>query len=629
MVVIAVCNVYNEGRHIRRTLDSLVGRVQHVHVFDGRYAQFPGQNYSSTDETESIVRSFPFTTWHPSPDVPYPDQLAKRTATLQVGEPGDWLLIIDGDEWLSDSIDRLPSDADVGWVQIVSGLYTGPYRTPRLIRHRPGLHYAGRHSWIYDADGYLVASHQHRTSRYVHVDLPVQLYNLRTVNGPERERQKKAFRRVRNVGELSFASEADVYRRGDILDAHPERAGSTDGRAWEVLQKPADPIHSLILPFSRPWCLDAWFASFSGWKLPERTELLVVVDSDDWSFYSQVRNRVSEHLHRLCGARIFWTQRAKVDEFGGAAPRRARILEAWHKFRAEVQGSIVLGAEDDTIPEPDAYIRLLDLMRRRGATFVQGTEVGRWTCPCIPHWRIWASGGGRRIERIESASYDQVCEVLIDGGGWYCFACKTDAWRSVPLRWTVDPPMGPDLWFVWDLTRRGHLCLGDWSIECTHLMQASSLHPAETELAKLIHRRESGGWNTSREKAVPYRRAVAPRVPTSDHQEVPGMVFVRFLTAARGNYGDVDRGTVLQLPEELAHKLEQRCIVEILAAPTPSPPPPPVTAPVPPAPEPVDLEPEAKTGFGCPDCDREFLTERGLHTHIRRAHGLAAMVQKG
>lgn len=231
--------------------------------------------------------------------------------------------------------------------------------------------------------------------------------------------------------------------------------------------------------------VERWFSSFQGWELPHDTEILCVVDSDDPAFARDVISRVD--------GKVRVTGNAKLGERAPAALRRARVKDNIRWFQEKAQGAVILGAEDDTIPDtPDAYMRLLDSLTP-DVGFVQGTEIGRWDSPIIPHWKITKEEG--KVVRTETGDRESGI-VEIDGGGFYLFVCPTDIFKSIDPVWTEDPPIPLDVDFVMKIQAKGYRCLGDWNITATHVTETGDLTIGKTGLVKQMREKESWYWPT-------------------------------------------------------------------------------------------------------------------------------------
>lgn len=152
MQVIAIVPVYNEERFLPLALGSLTW-CDLVWVIDGRYQYYPGLRPESQDATAVAMRTFPNARWVPAPDAAWPNEAAKRSVGL-TGQPGDWYVLLDGDEvlvngpllrWamLQDAITAPAASADpLSWIQLkvlrpFSRAHALPVVVPRAFRHPP------------------------------------------------------------------------------------------------------------------------------------------------------------------------------------------------------------------------------------------------------------------------------------------------------------------------------------------------------------------------------------------------------------------------------------------------------------------------------------------------------------
>ena len=219
------------------------------------------------------------------------------------------------------------------------------------------------------------------------------------------------------------------------------------------------------------------------------------MDHNDADFGREVLGRLS--AVELRGARVqhFWTAQPPAAE-DDRRQRRNRITDAWRWFLDQAESPVILAAEDDTLPDADAYPRLLRHLEA-GAVGAQGTEVAR-QLSYVPHWSV-------APDEIRSASYTGQPVVDIQGGGWYCAALVTEHARGC-LVVDEDVPLGPDVVFWRELAKRGR-CVGDWTVECGHFGEDFHLHPAISDLRQVVYRRRSGAWQREEYEAQPYRQA--------------------------------------------------------------------------------------------------------------------------
>lgn len=277
--------------------------------------------------------------------------------------------------------------------------------------------------------------------------------------------------------------------------------------------------------------------------------MLAWVDHHDADFGREVLGRLS--ALELRGARVehFWTAQAPAEE-NDRGLRRNRIVDAWRWFLERAEAPVLLAAEDDTLPDLDAYPRLLKHLEA-GAVGAQGTEVAR-QLPYVPHWTVGD-------EEICSASYDGQALVPIQGGGWYCAALVTEQARGC-LAVDNGFPLGPDVVFWRELAKKGP-CVGDWTVECGHFGPGFHLHPALTEIRQVVYRRSGTTWQRHEFEARPYRQA-APKTEE-------GLLFVRVLKPFTGTIeerqkyanpsdGLIHQGTIMEMTEARFQELGMR-----------------------------------------------------------------------
>ncbi|MCB1711340.1 MAG: hypothetical protein KDH96_02310 [Candidatus Riesia sp.] len=509
--IIALYCVYNEAENIERSIRSVASFCSEVRVYDGAFAKYPHASASSNDGTEEIVLNLNAelgnVRWIPC-EKAYESQMQKRTLMLQQLPPESVGLIIDGDEWIANPSDFDSSSMDgydIGWVTLCSNLYVKPYSTPRLFRGSiEGLHYAGRHHWIYDAYGRLVCSHRNLTHTYRHTNVSLRMFNRRLES---KESFKRTFRRNRNPLENRYDSELDVYKVDKQLLPASNPAAVLKHPTF-VLKPPKKPKCTLMALFSRPWAVSRWMNHFSKVDLPwEDTEILALVDNRSGDMLSRVKSSLLKMFgHKANGIRVYCTRNQSLPESSNVGSRRDRIVENWNTLLPDIQGDLVFGAEDDTLPDTDAYRKMLKAYVENKAGFIQATIIGRWSLKIIPHWQILSDERGNPV-RVSSAVEGSSRLIDISGAGWFCFITSRENLQRFPLKWTgglknPGPPMGPDLWFGYNLHKAGIKCLGDWSVGCLHFTKDKDLHPSSIRKAHRLayQKSEKGVWNMYKEE---------------------------------------------------------------------------------------------------------------------------------
>jgi hypothetical protein len=224
--VVACLNVWNDLHALKYTLPTWIKHVDAVLAVDGAYAGTADEQPLSTDGTREYLAS------HSKVqiiDAGGLDQCGKRSVYLKLGRPGDLLVILDADEFVTHpELLRSCPTLDVGWVRIVSSMYVRSYGQPRVIRWMPGLEYRGRHHWIYHEDR-LLCTHQYGGPGYAHRPLPLTLENQRglgrvgdrlTVKRNHHHRQVAGERPLIAMPPFSTASDSQLTGRESLNIVH-------------------------------------------------------------------------------------------------------------------------------------------------------------------------------------------------------------------------------------------------------------------------------------------------------------------------------------------------------------------------------------------------------------------------
>ncbi len=453
MLKVLICS-YQDADTIQKTLESV--RQYQVHLFDGRFNDFPGESWSSTDGTLEIAAKFPNVKIHQA--VPNETQCEKRTRMFSVIKDGEYGLKLDGDERLLNPISE-KLKADVIWAWTISPLYDYPYVTARIFKKHDGMHYAGKHHYLFDRKHKLIASDQNMGLYYTHDTLSFRVFNARGRRNSAREVAKTRFLQQRS--ERKVKTEHDPYGV-QRMKKHPDRAQITR-KSMDVLQVPDKPQFTYSLIFSRPWAIDRYFDNLSRLQLPDNTEVICVVDTDDKKFYAQVQKRLVERQWN--GVLTYMTGDPAPQEKRYVNQRRLRIARNLHIVLTEARGEILLGSEDDSLPQADAYLKLIRHLDQ--SDFAQATIVGRWE-PTIPAWHTQELKG--QLYKIWTGEKREGVEA-VQGMGWYCFAAKMDVMRSVKIHWDTCQHIGPDFHMGYDLHKAGYKLLHDHDIQCVHFGQ--------------------------------------------------------------------------------------------------------------------------------------------------------------
>jgi glycosyltransferase involved in cell wall biosynthesis len=144
MQLVGCVITYNDMPLIAECINSLIGKVDRIIVIDGRYRDFPGQGWDSTDGTLEYLSSL---------DIDLissvnADEVGKRNSYLDQLSDGDICLNLDSDEILKGSIPELT--ADFGIIDLADGHSKHVQkRATRFFKYRDGMKYANVHYTLY------------------------------------------------------------------------------------------------------------------------------------------------------------------------------------------------------------------------------------------------------------------------------------------------------------------------------------------------------------------------------------------------------------------------------------------------------------------------------------------------
>lgn len=484
MRIIALINVFNEEKGIARCIESIHDVVDEVWVYDGAYRQYPHQLPYSTDRTLEIASKYPKVKIFET-QTAYENQCIKRTKMFENGRKGDYFFKLDADEYVvNPEAIRENLKGDVGWCWTVSNLYEFPVVTARIFKWRAGMHYAGRHHWLYDGNKNFITSDQNMNPKFKHRDTNIKVYNFRDSSAPDRLPTKLKFAAVRNIEEFSYKNENDVYKKFGGLKPHLNRAQRTINRVETITESINDPGFTVSMMFSRDWAVDKFFKHFKGVILPDNCEVVAVVDSDSL----KMKNKIIKYLkdaERFDGIKVIFTKKPKPEEFSNVAERRKRIISNWYAILAEARGEVIIGTEDDSLPESDAYVKLLRIMRDENAHFVQGNIIGRWGENICPAWRIEQRNS--KPYKVYNLEEKQEGTDIINGCGWYCFVAYTNVMRRSSFTLDSLLPLGPDLRFGYELFKMGFRLLHSWDVKVEHFTKQKSLKIGEVKTKSVTY----------------------------------------------------------------------------------------------------------------------------------------------
>lgn len=209
--VVACLNVWNDRDALIHSVPTWRSYVDHVIVVDGSYGTV-GQEVSKDGTLEYLRDAFESIE---IVDGAGKTQCEKRTAYLDRGKDGDYFFVIDADEHVVNGpiLCELPN-CDIGWIRIRNPIYQREYGQPRIFKWRPGLHYAGRHHWMYEYDR-LFCTHQYGGPGFAHRPVNLIVENKRELG---RNSARKAVKRTNLQKQSAFEAALSATPRTAMSD---------------------------------------------------------------------------------------------------------------------------------------------------------------------------------------------------------------------------------------------------------------------------------------------------------------------------------------------------------------------------------------------------------------------------
>jgi hypothetical protein len=139
---------YNDMPLIKACVESLTSKVDKIICVDGKYTDFPGDCFYSTDGTLDYLKTIPKVEIVLASEM---TEVEKRNAYLTKCNDGDIVLNLDTDEVLVGEIPPLTSD--FGIIDLLDGHCNKiQKRATRFFKYREGMKYFNTHCTLYYQD---------------------------------------------------------------------------------------------------------------------------------------------------------------------------------------------------------------------------------------------------------------------------------------------------------------------------------------------------------------------------------------------------------------------------------------------------------------------------------------------
>lgn len=246
---------------------------------------------------------------------------------------------------------------------------------------------------------------------------------------------------------------------------------------------------TLVLTFSRPWCVPPFFSRFQELEMDLDQCHLLIVDN---TIFSNLRDLLLERAKAYTpffkSVRVLKT----YEDCGGFIKPAMRqmskgspgehTLNCHINFIKHVTTRRFVCIEDDTLPTINAIPRLLQLLKSPSHPSIStGIETTRSTDK-YSRLRLGVhytrSVGYKIIERLSPPPHKKgIYEV--DACGWFCFASYTHLWQDTLEE--VQKHLDEIPFNMLDTVhtnlhcKAGHKIMADFSISCTHMASDSKI----------------------------------------------------------------------------------------------------------------------------------------------------------
>ena len=244
---------------------------------------------------------------------------------------------------------------------------------------------------------------------------------------------------------------------------------------------------TLVLGFSRVWCVEPIIESLCAMKIPlSRCHLLVYDNTDKGLLEQALMENFMLFKGVFASMRIYKSYRKGGSVIVGMKDYRwedtklVPVNAMYKDFKWIIETDVFINIEDDTYCPPNTVEQLLrDLERYKGRAFITGLETSRSadrdTVVLLGAYYIRGENG--RI--VQKCSLDPRCHprstacVRVDACGWYCFATTKSVWlqgfKGHPVRAEYVHHFASDVFHTWNIHNAGIPVIADYKIRCFHM----------------------------------------------------------------------------------------------------------------------------------------------------------------
>ena len=200
MIVVCV-NCYNDYPLIKSSIGSIIDQVDRIIAVDGRYKDFPGGSWYSTDDTIEYLSKLEKVELIFAANLFEAD---KRNIYMDMLKPGDTVLVLDADEYIEGSIKKLDKRVDIGLVLLGGPGQRYKRLATRFFTYRKDLRHSGIH-FILTVDGKWFNNRCHAVNGFSQRNINTfKIHHLHKKRSRVRKEQKGKYRKLCRARESQY-----------------------------------------------------------------------------------------------------------------------------------------------------------------------------------------------------------------------------------------------------------------------------------------------------------------------------------------------------------------------------------------------------------------------------------------
>lgn len=240
---------------------------------------------------------------------------------------------------------------------------------------------------------------------------------------------------------------------------------------------------TLVVCFSRIWCVRPFFEAFNRMLIPMKQCHLIIFDNTDNVILERALMKWAEiYKEAFYTVRLYKSYRAGGGKIMGQdykpleESKLPKIYEMYKDILKLISTDVFINFEDDTVCPPHTIMRLLGHMKKfKNNAFISGVEPDRGVTKGVKS-RLGVHyikrEGDKILERISLSKYHRGL-VDVDATGHYCFITTTKlwrkGWRGIIKRINEIPHFALDMFHTNNLKRAGVILKADFGISCKHM----------------------------------------------------------------------------------------------------------------------------------------------------------------